>query len=145
MLEDITHSMAEYVRLGQDSDLLKNPLRNEERKAYADTFLRLVRRIFPEAAEAGQGCEAGLRYQAFQLKGKALLDWPEQGWADDAGKIVSEGDAESFCSIRLLRLYIGDILVLVKPDRPRYWLRSIAIRDADDTLADIMREDEPGA
>jgi hypothetical protein len=147
MLEDITHSMAEYVRLGQDSDLLKNPLRNDERKAYADTFLRLVRRIFPEAAEAGQGREVGLRYQAFRLKGNALLDWSEQGWAEGAGKIVfaSGGDTGSSCSIRLLRLYIGDILVLVKPDRPRYWLRSIAIRDADDTLADIMREDEPGA
>ena len=147
MLEDITQNMAEYVRLGQESPLLMNPLKEAERKAYTDTFLRLVRRIFPEAADAGQGHENGLRYQAFRLRGDAQLDWTEQNWAEHAQQVIftSEGDAESFCSIRLFRIYDRDILILVKPNRPRYWLRSIALRDADDLLGDILREDAPDA
>jgi hypothetical protein len=28
---------------------------------------------------------------------------------------------------------------LIKPDRLRYWLRSIALRDADESLADLRR------
>jgi hypothetical protein len=29
---------------------------------------------------------------------------------------------------------------LLKPDRFRYWLRSIALRDADETLADLRAQ-----
>jgi len=40
-------------------------------------------------------------------------------------------------TIRILRLYFDNILLLVKPDRLRYWIRSTAVRDADETIVDL--------
>ena len=38
---------------------------------------------------------------------------------------------------RVARIHDGSWIFLLKPDRLRYWLRSIALRDADEVLADL--------
>ena len=44
---------------------------------------------------------------------------------------------------RVLRGYLHeqgqDILILIKPNLLRYWLKSVALRDADETFADLKR------
>jgi hypothetical protein len=40
--------------------------------------------------------------------------------------------------VRMLRVYENNTIYLIKPKQTRYWLRSIAIRDADDTFADLV-------
>jgi len=37
----------------------------------------------------------------------------------------------------VVRYYDANVILIVKPDRLRYWIRSTAIRDADDTLIDL--------
>jgi hypothetical protein len=42
--------------------------------------------------------------------------------------------------IRILRIYEKNVIYLIKPNQLRYWLRSIAVRDADDTYADLIKQ-----
>jgi Type I restriction-modification system methyltransferase subunit len=146
MLDDVTTYMAEYVRLGQDSLLLKQvPL--EDRLLYAQTFLELLQKIFPNAVDAGNAVQDGLMYQAFHLYSVEPIEWLKGDWAQHARSVVfySHGDAESFCSVRVLRIYDGNTLILFKPDRHRYWIRSAAIRDVDDVLNDMISGEEQNA
>lgn len=39
---------------------------------------------------------------------------------------------------RILRIYEQNIIFMIKPNQKRYWLRSIALRDADETLVDLL-------
>jgi hypothetical protein len=41
---------------------------------------------------------------------------------------------------RMARLYDAACIYLIKPNRLRYWLRSVALRDADETLADLAEQ-----
>ncbi len=41
---------------------------------------------------------------------------------------------------RVIRIYDKNIIYLIKPKQLRYWLRSIAIRDADETVADFIHQ-----
>ncbi len=41
---------------------------------------------------------------------------------------------------RILRIYDKNIIYLIKPNQLRYWLKSIAIRDADETVADFIHQ-----
>ena len=41
---------------------------------------------------------------------------------------------------RIMRCYSGNVVLMVKPDQKRFWLRSIAMRDADETLADLLEQ-----
>jgi hypothetical protein len=42
--------------------------------------------------------------------------------------------------VRMLRVYENNTIYLIKPKQTRYWLRSVAIRDADDTFADLVAQ-----
>ncbi|UWM78165.1 hypothetical protein N1937_25675 (plasmid) [Rhizobium sp. WSM4643] len=41
---------------------------------------------------------------------------------------------------RIARIYDDNLLFLIKPDRLRFWMRSIALRDADEVLADLRAQ-----
>jgi Eco57I restriction-modification methylase len=41
---------------------------------------------------------------------------------------------------RILRIYEQNVIFMIKPNQKRYWLRSIALRDADETLVDLLRQ-----
>jgi hypothetical protein len=41
---------------------------------------------------------------------------------------------------RILRMYEQNVILMIKPNQKRYWLRSIALRDADETLIDLLEQ-----
>jgi len=43
-------------------------------------------------------------------------------------------------TLRVFRFYSDNVMLTVKPDRLRYWIRSTAIRDADETLIDLREQ-----
>ncbi len=49
-----------------------------------------------------------------------------------------ENQQESVHYRRVLRLYQKDIIYLVKPNTLRYWLKSVALRDASDVIVDFV-------
>ena len=40
---------------------------------------------------------------------------------------------------RVIQVFFDDSIYFIKPNKLRYWLQSVAIRDADDVCALIMR------
>lgn len=49
-----------------------------------------------------------------------------------------ENEQDSVHYRRVLRLYQKDMVFLIKPNTLRYWLRSIALRDASDVMVDLI-------
>ncbi|OFX58259.1 MAG: hypothetical protein A2066_02510 [Bacteroidetes bacterium GWB2_41_8] len=49
-----------------------------------------------------------------------------------------ENEQESVHYRRVLRLYQKDMVFLIKPNTLRYWLKSIALRDASDVMVDLI-------
>jgi hypothetical protein len=56
----------------------------------------------------------------------------------DLDRTLLEEKSQSIYIRRNLRHYIGDTIFIVKPNQMRYWTKSSALRDADETYADIM-------
>ena len=51
---------------------------------------------------------------------------------------LMENQQESVHYRRILRLYQKDLVFLVKPKTLRYWLKSVALRDASDVMIDLV-------
>lgn len=43
---------------------------------------------------------------------------------------------------RVIRIYDKNVIYLIKPQQVRYWLRSVAVRDADDTFSDLRKQED---
>jgi hypothetical protein len=54
--------------------------------------------------------------------------------------LVKNYEGSNLRIIRVLRIYDENVIYLVKPKQIRYWLRSVAIRDADETFIDLVKQ-----
>lgn len=52
-------------------------------------------------------------------------------------KLVIDKTGTSYRINRVVKIYDGDTIYLLKPKDLRYWLKSIALRDADETIVDL--------
>ncbi len=55
-------------------------------------------------------------------------------------KIVFEKASRNLNLVRILKIYDDNTIYFIKPKQIRYWLKSIAIRDADETFADLVNQ-----
>lgn len=131
--------MAKYVRLGQNSELLKAQVQPSEFQRYAEIFCSLLGSVYENLKPNRSGIFGGLAYHAFCFGDHAALDWPEQ-WAETLQELTFAKYGDALRTVRILRFYESNTIIVVKPDRLRYWIPSTAIRDADETLVDLQRQ-----
>ena len=73
--------------------------------------------------------------------GKGSVDWSGvAGLKHKLDAILHEHKGISLHVTRITRIYDGYFIFMLKPNRLRYWLRSVALRDADETLADLRAQ-----
>jgi type I restriction-modification system DNA methylase subunit len=55
-------------------------------------------------------------------------------------KLIHKDMGSNLRTVRVLRIYDENVIYLVKPKQLRYWLRSTAVRDADETFEDLVKQ-----
>jgi hypothetical protein len=140
LCEDVVKFMCEYVRRGQNSALLRNAAKPKDLETYAKQFCGMLGSVYDNLRELSPPLyRNGLIEQAFCFGQRPEIAWPAQ-WESDLRDLVYVKQGESLRTARVLRFYTGNVIVIVKPDRLRYWIRSTAIRDADETLVDLRKQ-----
>lgn len=136
---DLVDYVAEFVRKGQNSQLLREAASPLHFEAYATTFVSTLRLVHPELRAGGAIAFDGLACQIFYFGDRPEVDWPTD-WTQHLRQLVYAPKSAALRTVRVLRFYQGNVIVIVKPERLRYWIRSIAIRDADETLHDLRQQ-----
>ncbi len=135
---DIVDHYLDYVRLGNSSPLARRRAA-DGLEQFAATFAEQVSALYPKNPLRPSGFLdlGGTVIQAFAF-GNAELDWSQTKQLTgrlDALLCASRGS--SLTMTRVARVYDTSFVFLLKPDRLRYWLPSVALKDADDVLADL--------
>jgi len=139
--EDIVHQYREFVRKGNESCLLR-----EDACQVLDDFARLfckqINTVYQEKPLISLTPRrwSGIVCQPFVF-GTGVIDWDgEDTLHDKIDVLLREQKGTSVSITRIARIYDGHFIFLLKPDRLRYWLRSVALRDSDDVLADLRAQ-----
>lgn len=131
--------MAEFIRLGQNSTLLKKTATINDLSEYSSLFVRMLGSIYDNLKAADPIFINELICQPFYFGDK-----PTISWLDDISGVLEEivyyRKYDQLRTIRVLRHYDENIFLIFKPNRLRYWIRSTAIRDADETLKDLRQQ-----
>lgn len=141
LVEDITDYYRDLIRLGEDSEAMKKS-GVPTLSAYAARFERQVNAIYkqnPLRALEPQTWPGSICLPFVFGDGK--VDW--SGVDELKGKLgalLHEQRGTTLQITRITRIYDGTFVFLLKPDRLRYWLRSVALRDADETLSDLWAQ-----
>lgn len=138
---DIVDYYRDLVRLGENSAAMKEPDLPALR-AFNDVFTTRISAVYEKnkLRALEEHTWPGVICQPYVF-GEGKVDWT--GADELKGKLdalLREKRDGGLNVTRIARLYDGACIYLLKPDRLRYWLRSIALRDADETLADLAEQ-----
>jgi hypothetical protein len=143
ILSDVSEYMAEYVRLGQESRLLQEDASEKHLNEYTQTFLRLIQKYFKRAERSHCFYSNGLILMAFTFSGNRELAWlGDSEWRGNIHDVIDKQQSKYLHTKRIVRILTGNSLILIKPGKLRYWIRSTAIRDVDDTVDQILHNGE---
>jgi hypothetical protein len=144
LLDDIRNYMAEYVRIGQNSELLKTEASEEDLLHYSQTFLRLMNKAYPNLKKCKEQKNNDFRLIAFSFTGddNSLPELNDSNWLETLSSLIEKEKNDILRTQRVIRIHTGDILIIVKPNKLRYWIRSTAIRDVDDVIVEIIKGGE---
>ncbi|MEK7395849.1 MAG: N-6 DNA methylase [Candidatus Poribacteria bacterium] len=135
--EDTLKYMATYVRLGQKSDLLRKSADTVALREYSQMYVKMLGSIYSDLRASKPIFLNNLICQPFYFGDSPQLDWIEKDGEPELSKLIYCGKHARLRTVRVVRFYDGNVILVVKPDRLRYWIRSTAIRDADETLEDL--------
>lgn len=141
ILEDIVHYQREFVRMGEKSLAMME----DGFAACADfsqAFVSQINAVYkqPSLTPLQPYKWPGVICQVYAF-GDAKIDWTGvDELRDRLSSVLAERRGSTLNVTRMGRFYDGNFIFLLKPDRLRYWLRSVALRDADETLADLRAQ-----
>jgi hypothetical protein len=141
ILDDINNYMAEYVRIGQDSKLLKNIPTEKDLQNYSQAFIRQMNTIYPKIVNCRNINNDNFRLTVFSFYGDidVLPELGNSNVLDNLSMLITNEKSEFLRTQRVVRILTGDAIIIVKPNKLRYWIQSTAIRDADDMIMDIFK------
>jgi N-6 DNA Methylase len=141
LVADIVDHYRDLIRLGEDSAAMKES-GHPALSGFTEVFARQVNAIYKKNPLHVLEPQTwpGVICQPFVF-GKGKVDWSgADGLQDKLDCLLREQKGEALRVTRIARIYDGNFVFLLKPDRLRYWLRSVALRDADETLADLRAQ-----
>ena len=140
LIDDALGYLTDYVRLGQKSELLKRAADEETMTEYASLYCQLLGSLYDNLRPADPVFLDGLTCQPFFFGDEPAIEWLGPDCEEQLTNLVFEQTLPSLRTVRVVRFYHENVVFIVKPDRLRYWIRSTAIRDADDTLFELRQQ-----
>lgn len=141
IVDDIVDYYAEMVRTGQKSPAM-SALGHSSLPNFVALMEKQIGSVYknrPLRALTTQ-CWPGVICQPFVF-GEGNVDWSDSdqlmGRLD---RLLREKQGTSLNVTRIARIYDGNFVFLLKPDRLRYWLKSVALRDSDELLSDLRKQ-----
>ena len=143
LVADLVAYGRDFVRKGADSAALRS--RADEQRSlpdFAAVFCGQLNTVYPSSPI--QSLEPyswpGVICQPFVF-GSGNIDWAGVAeLRDKLDVLLRESRGTSLTVTRIARIHDRNFVFLMKPDRLRFWLRSVALRDADDVLADLRTQ-----
>lgn len=138
LAEDIVKYQRDLVRLGEDAAAMEEA-NNASVNAFSEVFAVQISSIYKTKPLRALPIQTwpGVICQPFVF-GNGNVDW--RGADALQGKLDAlfrQKHETTLVVTRIARVYDDKFVFLLKPNRLRYWLRSVALRDADEVLADL--------
>ncbi len=142
LLKDIQDHYSEFRQNGENSHILQAPTPTEL-ESFGEWYCRILNSIYDDfkPAKPIEGKEF-IAYP-FILGDQAEVEIPDtiEGVEGSLRRILMENQvSDNLWVKRILRVYEKNVIILYKPKQRRYWLRSIAVRDADETFVELFKQ-----
>lgn len=147
IVNDVLKDIQYFIRRPETAKVL-NPLKDikKEIESYGQEFSNTINELYADGNNSFKLTDIIL-FEKENLIG-TLFSYDDQDKVEpniiteneitQIGSLINFDINESLTATRIIQYYAPNIVLFVKPNQKRYWLASIAYRDADSVFADIL-------
>jgi hypothetical protein len=142
ILEDSNNYWDNFFRLGENSAIHKIPT-PKQLNQFAEYFLKVLNSVYKtyKAAEPIQ-TSSNIIFPFYWGSKSKIPKKANKEFEKHLNQLLQKDFPEANLRfIRIIRLYDENVIYLIKPKQLRYWLRSVAVRDADETFAYLVNQE----
>lgn len=141
LIEDFNNYLLEFRRNGEKSKIAVQNASKQHLFEFAEIFCQVLQSVFKSIKPYPYFETDSYICFPFYFGEKPDIDFNNSEQTEKyIEKLVLKQSGVSLRLTRIVRLYEGNVIYLIKPKKLRYWLKSIALRDADDTFLDLRKQ-----
>lgn len=141
LIDDFWEYFIPFRRNGETSPIAISDASEDDLKKFSDVYCKTLNSVYSSLTSYTPFQTDSYVCCIFYFQNKPSIEFDDPQKAEKAiEKLVKKNFGVSLRVTRTLRLYDKNVIYLIKPKKLRYWLQSVALRDADETFADLRKQ-----
>jgi hypothetical protein len=140
LVDDVLEYMLDFRRKGENSKAVRT-VNGKQLENFGETYCKILNTVYKEfKPHEPIITDSFVCFPVYYGEQPKFVNEDLDKFENYLGRLVYKEIGRNLRIVRVLRVYDNNIVYLVKPNQVRYWLRSVAIRDADETFADLVKQ-----
>jgi len=138
LIEDIGEYLINFRRNGENSSILTEP-DDAHLDQFGEMYCSILNPVYNEFHPLKPVTVGSFVCYPFCFGDVPQFEFPDhKNLLPFLQELLSRRHSSRIFINRILRIYEQNVIFIIKPKQKRYWLRSIALRDADETFSDLL-------
>lgn len=140
LVNDVLDYMLDFRRYGEKADSEKT-VTHQQLSQFSNVYCKVLNSVYKNFKPYNHiETDSYICFPFYYNDSSTIIFNKIDGLEDALDELIKNNIHSNSRIIRMLRVYENNLIYLIKPKQARYWLRSIAIRDADETFSDLVAQ-----
>lgn len=140
LVDDMLDYMPDFRNKGEKSKVMK-PVTKKQLHLFGETYCKVLNSVYENFHPYELIISSNFVFFPVYYGEKPAIESSDPDkFENSLNQLIYKKIGGNLRITRVLRIYDDNIIYLVKPKQVRYWLRSVAVRDADETFADLVKQ-----
>nr|WP_319398832.1 N-6 DNA methylase [uncultured Carboxylicivirga sp.] len=141
IINDVVDYLIEFKQKGENSTILTEAASKQNLIEFGEIYCGILKQVFKTINSYSYFETDRYICYPFYFGNRPTIDFSNTSDAElYINELVQKQYGVNLRIIRNIRVYEGNVIYLIKPKKLRYWLKSIALRDADETFSDLRKQ-----
>ena len=142
LLSDISVYYSEFRKAGEKSLILESIADTQTLETFGELYCRILNSIYQNFKPLSPIIGKEFIAYPFVLGDMSEFEIPDSidSIENKLRTLINAKKGYNLWIKRIVKVYHKNIIFLYKPNQKRYWLSSIAVRDADETFVDLYKQ-----
>lgn len=141
LLSDVVNYYSDFRKSGEKSIVLES-LENNDLDVFGQLYCKILNSIYNNFKPLSPIIGEEFIAYPFMLGDETEIDIPSsiENIEFKLKSLINSKQGYNLWIKRIVKVYYKNVIFLYKPNQKRYWLPSIAVRDADETFVDLFKQ-----
>lgn len=140
LIDDFWNFLLEFRRSGETSKIAVQNAKQKDLDSYGKVFCSVLNSVYKDLKPHAPFQSTSFICYPFYFKDKPTISFESSDITENSINKLLKNISGNTRLTRIIRMYDNNVIYILKPKKLRYWLKSVALRDADETFTDLRKQ-----